>query len=194
MNIEVKLKHFRETAIQQARALSEDLVESHQQDMASQETEHKLAKKKSADLTLKLESENARREASRVLATSQLELKHSISRKQLELKDQLFDEVKQLLAEFKKSPDYEFYLLKKIHEAVEFAGEDTLHIYLTREDADMLDTLKEKSGFPLEVSVDSFDGGIFATIPEKNILINNTFKDSLKAVYKEFTFHGGASL
>lgn len=192
MNIDLKIKHFRDTSISEARALAEEQIEAHQHAMAQMEVEHKLAKKKAADFTVKAENENARREFSRILSASALEQKHNISRKQQELKDQLFHEVGKLLNDFKKTPEYQDYLLTKIREAITFAGDDLLHIFLSSTDAELLSSLKEKSGYPLEISEEDFGGGILATIPDKNIQINNTFRNSLKAVYKEFTFDGGA--
>ncbi|MBQ0000706.1 MAG: V-type ATP synthase subunit E [Clostridiales bacterium] len=192
MNTEVKIKHFRETAIRQARDLSEDQVEAHQQAMAAMEVEHKKTRKKNAELTYQMEEESARREAARVLAAETLNLRHAASGRQMELKEQLFEEVKERLLAFKKTPEYETYLLTKIREAVAFAEKDKLQIYLSSEDAALCETLSEKSGFKLEISEASFGGGILASIPEKNIQINNTFKNGLAAVFKEFTFDGRA--
>lgn len=192
MNIDVKLKHFYETSILEARSLAAEQLEQHSRAMAELENEHKQNKKKNAELTLKTESENIKREISRALSTEQLELKHSISRKQLELKNKLFEEVKARLNDFRSKPEYEDYLLEKIKEAAAFAQEDPLQIYLSKEDADKRDLLSQKSGFQLEIAEDSFGGGIRAAIPGKNILIDQTFRENLKAVYKEFTWNGGA--
>lgn len=194
MNIDLKIKHFRETSIQEARMLAEEQIEAQQQILAQQEVEHKLAKKREADFTRKSEMENARREANRTLSTSQLEFRHSISRKQMELKNQLFEEVQKHLKSFQQTPEYETYLFSKIREVIAFAEGDEVQIFLSPEDAGRLHTLKEKSGFPLEVYETSFDGGILARIPKRNILINHTFRDNLKSVYKEFTFQGGTTL
>ena len=42
-----------------------------------------------------------------------------------------------------------------------------------------------------EIAKDSFLGGIRATIPQKNILIDHSFAGNFEAAYKEFKFDGG---
>ncbi len=50
-----------------------------------------------------------------------------LSRKNLELKEKLFKEVREKLTAYKKDPSYEEYLERKIREAVTFAGNDKLN-------------------------------------------------------------------
>ena len=89
------------------------------------------------------------------------------------------------------APEYEDYLCKKIQEARDFAGEDELQIYLSSEETDRVQALSQRTGFPIQVSKENFMGGIKATIPTKNILIDNSFLGNFQALYKEFTFDGG---
>ena len=63
--------------------------------------------------------------------------------------------------------------------------------YLSKEDEPRLKSLTVKTGFPLKVSDESFIGGIKAIIPEKNILIDNSFEEGYQAAYREFKFDGG---
>ena len=65
--------------------------------------------------------------------------------------------------------------------------------YLSKEDEPRLKSLTVKTGFPLKVSDESFIGGIKAIIPEKNILIDNSFEEGYQAAYREFKFDGGLS-
>ena len=66
-----------------------------------------------------------------------------------------------------------------------------IQIYLSKEDEPRLKSLTVKTGFPLKVSDESFIGGIKAIIPEKNILIDNSFEEGYQAAYREFKFDGG---
>ena len=90
-----------------------------------------------------------------------------------------------------ESPRYEEYLCTKIEEAVCFAEHDEIQIYLSKEDEPRLKSLTVKTGFPLKLSDESFIGGTKAIIPEKNILIDNSFEEGYQAAYREFKFDGG---
>ena len=82
--------------------------------------------------------------------------------------------------------EYENYLCKKIQEAVKFAGNDELFIYLSPEDASYQHSLVARTGFRVRVSDEPFMGGIKATIPSKNILIDNSFMEAYQSLKKEF--------
>ena len=107
------------------------------------------------------------------------------------LKEKLFADVRVQILKFMESPRYEEYLCTKIEEAVCFAEHDEIQIYLSKEDEPRLKSLTVKTGFPLKVSDESFIGGIKAIIPEKNILIDNSFEEGYQAAYREFKFDGG---
>ena len=88
-------------------------------------------------------------------------------------------------------PEYLDYLCAQIKEIQEFAGQDQVAISLSCNDGDKLSVLTEKTGAELTVSAGSnFIGGIRAAIPEKNIMIDNSFL-RLLLMRKEFKFDGG---
>ena len=103
----------------------------------------------------------------------------------------LFSEVKGLLESFTKTPEYENYLTAKIKEALDFAGNDEITIYLSPEDRSLAEKLQHTTGTAIQLAKDSFLGGIRATIPQKNILIDHSFAGNFEAAYKEFKFDGG---
>ena len=106
------------------------------------------------------------------------------------MKDKVLNDREQIL-KFMESSRYEEYLCTKIEEAVCFAEHDEIQIYLSKEDEPRLKSLTVKTGFPLKLSDESFIGGIKAIIPEKNILIDNSFEEGYQAAYREFKFDGG---
>ena len=89
------------------------------------------------------------------------------------------------------TPDYEEYLCRKIREARDFAEDDEVQIFLSANDKDRLNTLIEKTEVPLQISQEDFLGGIRAEIPQKNILIDNSFSENLASMQQEFKFDGG---
>ena len=77
--------------------------------------------------------------------------------------------------------------------AREFAGNDEIFIYLSPEDTALQRSIVAKTGFAVEISNEPFMGGIKATIPAKNILIDNSFMGAYETLKKEFKFDGGLS-
>ncbi len=191
MTFDEKLQHFYDIVVDDAREEADRAISAHRDSLERMLQEHKMAGRENAEAALKAEAENARREVNKALSTEQIILRRNISKKHEELKNQLFNEIRQKLIQFKSTPEYEEYLAEKIHDARSFAGEDELHIYLSAEDSSLLEDMIHKTRCPLEVSGDSFLGGIKATIPGKNILIDNSFLENFNAVRREFKFDGG---
>lgn len=191
MTIDEKLQHFYDVTVDDAREEAQRAIDSHKYSLEQMLQEHKRTGRKNAEAALKAEAEDARRQVNKTLSTEQIMLRRNISKKHEELKEQLFSEIKRKLIQFKATPEYEEYLAKKVLDARSFAGEDELHVYLSPEDADLLESMIHKTMFPLEISEDSFLGGIKATIPGKNILIDNSFLENFNAVRREFKFDGG---
>ena len=92
-----------------------------------------------------------------------------------------------------ESPEYQDYLCSRIQKAREFAGNDEIFIYLSPEDTALQRSIVAKTGFTVEISSEPFMGGIKATIPAKNILIDSSFMSTYEKLKKEFKFDGGLS-
>lgn len=191
MTVEEKLQHFYNVAVGEAQTEADEMLDNHKKTLALRLDAHKKEKKLQAEQDIKAEIDNARREVNKALSSEQLVIKREWNKKQTALKDKLFVEVKDLLESFMTSPQYEEYLIEKIREAHKIAAGEDLHIYVTMEDSSRIHELTTATGIPVEVSEESFMGGIKAIIPSKNILIDNSFLDSFVALRKEFTFQGG---
>ena len=122
------------------------------------------------------------------LSREQIQIKRDMAKKQDSLKEQLFQEVQELLEKYMASPDYKKLLLKQIKAASSFAGTDAIIIYINPSDADKLPELEQSAKIPLTISQASFIGGIRAVIESKNILIDNSFETQLKEAKESFTF------
>ena len=138
--------------------------------------------------------DSANREAERVIGDHQkaldkiFEEHKATARRQAE---KLFKEVREKLTAYKKDPSYEEYLERKIREAVTFAGNDKLTLYLDPSDEAHKASLEQKLSVTLTISAMPFLGGVRAVIPEKNILIDNSFETLLNEERENFIFHGG---
>ena len=191
MTIDEKLSHFYDITVEDARAKAAAVLEEHKKTLEKMTEERKTLSKENAQAQIKAETANARREINKTLSAEQLTIKRDWTRKQNELKEKLFSEVKGLLEAFTKTPEYENYLTTKIRETLDFAENDEISIYLSPEDSSLAEKLQQTTGAAILLSKDSFLGGIRATIPHKNILIDHSFSGNFEAAYKEFKFDGG---
>lgn len=191
MTIEEKLQNFYNSSIESAQANAKSMIEEHEAALNQLFSEHKETVQRQAEAELKAEKEKLKRDMNKHLSTEQLRIKRSLSKKNMELKDKLFAEVIEKLRAFKQTPEYEEYLEHKIKETLEFAAGDTLTIYLNASDAHLKDQLERNTGAGLTISKEDFKGGVRAVIPEKHILIDNSFLTLLKEEQESFIFHGG---
>ena len=191
MTIDEKLSHFYDVTVEDARAKAAGILEEHRKALAQMTEKHKADSQENAQVQIKAETANARREINKALSAEQLTIKRDWTKKQNELKEKLFAEVKTQLENFRNTPDYPAYLESKIKEALDFAEQDKINIYISPEDSALLPDLVERTKAFITVSAEDFLGGIKATIPHKNILIDHSFAGNFQAVYKEFKFDGG---
>ena len=191
MTIDEKLSHFYDVTIEDAQAKAAGILEEHRKALAQMTEKHKADSQENAQVQIKAETANARREINKALSAEQLTIKRDWTKKQNELKEKLFAEVKTQLENFRNTPDYPAYLENKIKEALDFAEQDKINIYPSPEDSALLPDLVERTKAFITVSAEDFLGGIKATIPHKNILIDHSFAGNFQAVYKEFKFDGG---
>lgn len=191
MTIDEKLSHFYDVTIEDAQAKAAGILEEHRKALAQMTEKHKADSQENAQVQIKAETANARREINKALSAEQLTIKRDWTKKQNELKEKLFSEVKELLDSFTKTPEYETYLTGKIKEALDFAEDDEISVYLSPEDSALAEKLQQTTGVTIQIAKDSFLGGIRATIPQKNILIDHSFAGNFEAAYKEFKFDGG---
>lgn len=191
MTIDEKLSHFYDVTVEDAQAKAAGILEEHRKALAQMTEKHKADSQENAQVQIKAETANARREINKALSAEQLTIKRNWTKKQNELKEKLFAEVKTQLENFRNTPDYPAYLENKIKEALDFAEQDKINIYISPEDSALLPDLVERTKAFITVSAEDFLGGIKATIPHKNILIDHSFAGNFQAVYKEFKFDGG---
>lgn len=191
MTTEEKLQHFYDVSVNEAKSEAQMSLDAYRQELEQQFDAYKKNKDYETALLLKAESDQASRTINKALSASQLDIKRSWSKKQNELKDQLFEEIKKLLLDFKETPEYDRYLEAKINEAKEFAENDEAEYYLSAQDAAKAAALSAATGVKIQISDYDFMGGIQARIPQKNILIDNSFLGAFQNERQNFTFDGG---
>ena len=191
MTTEEKLQHFYEVSMDTAREEATKVLDEYKAALETEMERHKQEKQAASESQFKIDSDNAAREINKALSAEHLHIKRKLSKKQQKLKESIFAEVEELLDDFSKKPEYTDWLEDKIKQSLEIAENDSVQIYLTVKDSAKAEELTKRTGITPLISETDFLGGIRAVIPEKNILIDNTFLTAFENEKERFNFDGG---
>lgn len=153
--------------------------------------EHKRDARRQSDMQVDAEVEKIEHEINKQLSIEQINIKREYSQKQEELKTMLISELRNRLALFMDSADYQRFLESEVKKALEFAQHAPMTVYLDPSDEDKLNRIALHTGAEIKLSDTTFLGGIQAVIPSKNILIDNSFKTKLAEISDKFQFRIG---
>ena len=192
MTTEEKLQHFTMYAMEEARNKSNTMLREYTDALEKIFQEHKEKKKRQADLEIKTETARLVSENNKQASEAQIEIRRMLSKRQAELKDKLFVEVKDMLARFAETREYHQMLVRQFREAMEFAGGEEIILYIDPSDAQIQYTIEAEIGAPVTVSTYSFQGGTRAVLPARNILIDNSFETKIAEAKEHFQLKGGA--
>ena len=124
MTIDEKLQHFYEVSLDEAREDAAQAIQEHKEHLARTLEDHKQTSRQNAEAEIKAETGHVRREVNKALSAEQITLRRDLSRKQEDLKETLFAEVKTKVQQFITTAEYDEYLCRRINEAVKFAGDE----------------------------------------------------------------------
>ena len=193
MTTEEKLQHFTTYAMEEARHKSDVMIREYTDAMQKIFEEHQEKKRRQEELEIKTETDRLIRENNKQFSEEQIEIKRTLSKKQDELKEKLFVEVKQQLEDYMTTSAYQQLLIKQIKNIQKEAGSGKLILYIDPADSDKRSSLQVATGAPVTVSEYSFMGGTRAVLQERNILIDNSFASKLEKLKADFSFNGGAT-
>ena len=111
MTIEEKLQHFYTASIDSAMLEAQQVQTQHQEALDKIFQEHKETKERSH---IQAETDNLKREINKTVSARQLEYRRLLSDKTEEIKQQLFHDVAERLAQFRSTPEYLEYLSQQI--------------------------------------------------------------------------------
>lgn len=191
MTTEKKLQHFYEVSMDTAREEATKVLSEYKTALETEMERHKQEKQAASENQFKIATDNAAREINKALSAEHLHIKRKLSKKQQQLKESIFAEVEDLLEDFSQKPEYTDWLEVKIKQSLEIAENDSIQIYLTAKDSAKAEELTKRTGITPLISETDFLGGIRAVIPEKNILIDNTFLTAFENEKERFNFDGG---
>ena len=191
MTTEEKLKHFQDICMEDARERSARMLDDYMKALEGAYEEHTADARRRADMQVEAETEKLEREINKRLSIGQLDLKREFSRRQEELKDKLFVELKDKLANFMETQEYQRLLDHQVKAVKEFAGDEELIVYMDPSDVDKVQRIALHHNASIKISEYSFNGGTRAVIPGKHILIDNSFETKLSEARHEFKFELG---
>jgi len=187
LTTEEKLQHFLDTCMEDARTRSNRMLDEYMNALEETFKQHQADAKRRSAMQIEQETEKIEREINKKLAVEQIDIRRALGQKQEELKDKLFVELRDQLANFLETPEYLKLLEKQIANAVEFAADDPITIYLDPVDEDKQKRLSLHYGHA-QISEFSFGGGTRAVIPTRHILIDNSFQTRLEEARENFHF------
>ena len=120
MTIEEKLQHFYTASIDSAMQEAQQVQTQHQEALDKIFQEHKETKERQIQSHIQAETDNLKREINKTVSARQLEYRRLLSDKTEEIKQQLFHDVAERLAQFRSTPEYLEYLSQRIQEARDF--------------------------------------------------------------------------
>lgn len=186
MTIEEKLQHFKDACVADAMKAADKILSDYKCALEKDFSDYQNSEVKLADMEVKTESTRIDKETNKELALEQIKLRMELSKKAAELKEKIFTQLEEKLAVFQSSPEYEALLDTQIEEALNFAGNDEVRIYIDPNDESLVHSLSVKHKIDIAVSKYPFHGGMRAVIPAKNILIDNSFGKKIAEAKEKF--------
>ena len=108
-----------------------------------------------------------------------MNIKKDLTNKQSEIKVKIFELVREKIAAYRKTPEYIEFLKNQISSVIKDYGNSDITVYIDSEDEPLLDDLQKSFKCNIQVYNKEFLGGTRTIVPEKNILIDNSFKTRL---------------
>ena len=179
MTIEEKMDHFRSLSLESASSKSAESLSSYKQSLDDDLELHKETASQLAEESKKALMNQVRANSKKKLSSEQMKIKKELTQKQSAIKIEVFDRVREKLLEYRKTNDYLVYLENKIKKIMSEYSDVDITIYIDPNDSSLLDELKSKTGGNIEIYNKEFLGGTRTIVPEKNILIDNSFKTRL---------------
>lgn len=193
MNEKERIKHIQDVVMEEARSQGNEIISKHQEALDEIFETHKEEALRQQKVRIRAEQHAAKREVKTAISKRQLSLKRELNKVKTELKAELFEEVKALLVEYKKTEAYQDLLLSYVEEAVKYADGQPVSIFITASDQDKKEYLEKRTGLTFIISEDDFLGGIKAILPSKNILMDHSFLSSMEKLEEEFILEGGGA-
>ncbi len=192
MTLEEKLQHFYDRSVEDAHQEGEAVLAEYQASLDKLLQEHKNEKELSAKNRVEAERAALLRDSNKELAGKQIKIRHELAEMQSEVKDEIFEEVRQQLIAFKREPRYRDWICKKIQLAKQVSGSDVkMEIYIDPSDEKLKASIEKETGEAVMISQIDFIGGVRIVIRSQRILMDDSFARLIEDAKADFSFEGG---
>lgn len=191
MTTEEKLLNFQNSTMEAARLKSTEIIQKFETSLQKEYEEHKERKERQVKLLIKAEQENLLREKNKQISMAQIHIRKELTDTHAQLKEQLFEEVREMLLQYMTTSNYDKLLINQIKKDIKFARGQEITIYIDPIDIDRKESLEAATGVSLTVSEYSFIGGTRSVLSKQHILIDDSFQTKLNEAYEDFSFKGG---
>lgn len=113
-------------------------------------------------------------------------IKKQFTQKQSEIKSGIFELVRNKISEYRKTSEYTELLKSQISKICNDYKDFDFTIYIDSGDSHLLTQLTESFHVNIQVYEKDFLGGTRTIVPERNILIDNSFKTRLVEEQENF--------
>lgn len=186
MTIEEKMEHFRSISLESANNQSVESLSNYKKSLDDELEIHKETARHLSEESKRARMNQVRANAKKSLASSQMAIKKQLTNKQSEIKSKIFELVRDKIAEYRKTPAYIQLLKSQISNIVNDYKDLDITVYIDSEDSHLLNQLKESFDVNIQVYDKDFLGGTRTIVPERNILIDNSFKTRLVEEQENF--------
>ena len=184
MNVSDKLRAFSVTAVQEAEDKKKELIDRIEAEYADACAAYAAEARGRFELAFQDERRKAGREKNREILAAKSEARRSLYELKAQLAEGVFARVRARIAAYTETRDYSRALWAGIKElAAKHPGE----IEVSLRSADIGGAGELPPNLRL-VPDDSLAGGFRARIPEKNIIIDHSYKERLEKAREEFNF------
>ncbi|MCR5609498.1 MAG: V-type ATP synthase subunit E [Lachnospiraceae bacterium] len=187
MTLEEKIDFFKNSAMADATKKSQEKIENYETAIKQQYEDYVKEAKSKSEEELEKKKNALEKELNQKLTKESLDSKRLVSNKSSELTNKIFDAVSDKIKAYRKTDAYIDTLIKYINKAKDFAGDNEYTIYIDPDDKGLKEKLEAKTKTKLELNETSFGGGIKAVIPDKNVLIDESFDSKLSIEKEKFS-------
>lgn len=186
MTIEEKMEHFRSISLESANNQSAESLSNYKKSLDDELEVHKENSLRLAEESKRARMNQVKANSKKQLSSAQMAIKKDLTKKQSEIKTKVFEIVRKKIAEYRTTPDYVANIKHQIQTVLDEYKDFDITVYIDSEDSALLDELKSNFDCNIQVYDKDFLGGTRTIVPERNILIDYSFKTKLIEEQEKF--------
>ncbi len=194
--IEEKFIKFSQTVIKEALEKKYKLIDEAEQERTRTLSETELVLLKNAYEKIHASLIKTEKECNEEVSKAILSSKQALFNRREEILQSVFANVRNRLAEFRKSDKYKSFMIETVLQGLEKAGQGELQVYADNEDIPLVEEIRAKAGalFEISESEEELLGGCLIRNKTKGFLLDFSFAKSLNDEKAAFLENYGLSI